>query len=85
MLAAYMEGGYDLTKSFVIGDRMTDIELARNLGAKAILIGEPDQQQKIDEAGLISHCSYIAGDWSAVYAYLLRNRRRAHIVRKTQH
>jgi imidazoleglycerol-phosphate dehydratase/histidinol-phosphatase len=83
MLTAYMEGGYDLANSFVIGDRMTDIELARNLGAKAILIGEQDQKPEIDEAGLISHCSYIAGDWSAVYAYLLRNRRRAQIVRET--
>ena len=83
MLTAYMEGAYDLANSFVIGDRMTDIELARNLGAKAILLGEQDQQPEIDEAGLISHCSYIAGDWSAIYTYLLRNRRRAQIVRET--
>jgi len=83
MLTAYLEGAYDMANSFVIGDRMTDIELARNLGAKAILIGEQDQKPEIDEAGLISHCSYIAGDWSAVYAYLLRNRRRAQIVRET--
>jgi imidazoleglycerol-phosphate dehydratase/histidinol-phosphatase len=83
MLTAYMEGGYDLANSFVIGDRMTDIELARNLGTKAILIGEQDQQPEIDKAGFVSHCSYIAGDWSAIYAYLLRNKRRAQIVRET--
>ena len=83
MLTAYMEGSYDLANSFVIGDRLTDIELARNLGAKAILIGEQDQQLEIDESGLTSHCSFIAGDWSAIFAYLLRNRRRAQIVRET--
>lgn len=36
LLTAYMQGEYDLKNSFVIGDRQTDIELARNLGAKAI-------------------------------------------------
>lgn len=83
MLTAYMEGAYDLANSFVIGDRMTDIELARNLGTKAILIGDQDQQSEIDESGLTKHCSFIAGDWSGIYAYLLRNKRRAQIVRKT--
>jgi imidazoleglycerol-phosphate dehydratase/histidinol-phosphatase len=83
MLTAYMEGAFDLANSFVIGDRLTDIELARNLGAKAILIGEQDKQQEIDEAGLTEHSSFLAGDWSAIYAYLLRNRRRAQIVRET--
>jgi len=83
MLSEYMEGTYDLANSFVIGDRLTDIELARNLGAKAILIGKQDQQLKIDEAGLSEFCSYIAGDWSDIYAYLLRNKRRTQILRET--
>ena len=36
MMKAYMRGDYDLANSYVIGDRITDIELAQNLGAKAI-------------------------------------------------
>ena len=36
MLTKYMTGEYDLENSFVIGDRLTDMELAHNLGAKGI-------------------------------------------------
>ena len=38
MLGKYLTGDYDLANSFVIGDRPTDVELARNLGSKAIYI-----------------------------------------------
>lgn len=39
MLTAYMDGSYDLSSCYVIGDRETDEQLAENLGAKAIRIG----------------------------------------------
>lgn len=42
MLGKYMTGEYDLANSYVIGDRPTDIQLARNLGAKAIYIDNPN-------------------------------------------
>lgn len=38
MLTAYENGDIDLTRSFVIGDRLTDMQLAQNLGTKGILI-----------------------------------------------
>ncbi|MCC7465927.1 MAG: bifunctional histidinol-phosphatase/imidazoleglycerol-phosphate dehydratase HisB [Saprospiraceae bacterium] len=38
MLQEYLSGEYDLVGSFVIGDRLTDMQLARNLGAKGILL-----------------------------------------------
>ena len=44
MLAGYMNGDYDLGNSWVIGDRMTDAALSANLGAKAILIGESNNE-----------------------------------------
>ncbi len=40
LLGKYIDGNYDLTNSYVLGDRLTDIELAKNLGAKGIYISE---------------------------------------------
>lgn len=40
MLGKYMDGSYDLSASFVIGDRDSDMQMAANLGAQGILIGE---------------------------------------------
>ncbi|NJM93730.1 MAG: bifunctional histidinol-phosphatase/imidazoleglycerol-phosphate dehydratase HisB, partial [Cytophagales bacterium] len=40
MLGEYLSGAYDLANSYVIGDRLTDVKLAQNLGCKAIFIGE---------------------------------------------
>src|SRR5882672_5057533 len=40
MLQSYLDGSYDLKHSFVIGDRVTDVELAKNLGTKGILIND---------------------------------------------
>jgi imidazoleglycerol-phosphate dehydratase/histidinol-phosphatase len=40
MMGKYLIGDYDLANSFVIGDRATDVELAKNMGCKAILLQE---------------------------------------------
>ena len=40
MMGKYLTGDYDLANSFVIGDRATDVELAKNMGCKAILLQE---------------------------------------------
>ena len=49
MFGAYLDGSYDLAGSFVIGDRETDVQLAANLGAKALLAG-PMSWEEIAEA-----------------------------------
>ena len=41
MLTRYLTEAYDLANSFVIGDRLTDMELAKNLGAKGIWLRSP--------------------------------------------
>lgn len=40
MFTKYLDGSYDLSGSYVIGDRDSDMELARNLGAKGLMIGQ---------------------------------------------
>jgi imidazoleglycerol-phosphate dehydratase/histidinol-phosphatase len=73
MLHKYIYGKYDLKNSFVIGDRSTDVELAKNLGTQSILIspnGCPD-------------ADYTTTKWSEIYSYLKKIPRSAHVSRKT--
>jgi len=83
MLNDYLTEGYDLAHSYVIGDRMTDIELAKNLGAKGILIGSGQLKKEIQSARLGENCVLITDNWDHVYEYLQRMQRFATIQRKT--
>lgn len=49
MLTSYFSSKHDLANSYVIGDRVTDIELAKNLGAKGILINDGSLNPKLEE------------------------------------
>ncbi len=49
MLKKYMTGEYDMEKSYVIGDRESDAELARNLGCRWFLIGKETGWDKAEE------------------------------------
>lgn len=49
MLTQYLEGDYDLTNSYVIGDRETDAQLARNLGCKALILNDELNWDKVAE------------------------------------
>ncbi len=64
---------YDLANSYVIGDRLTDVELATNLGSQAILIGaEPDHRAALTTTS-----------WEAIYQFLRYPARVAVIERNT--
>ncbi|MDP4278179.1 MAG: bifunctional histidinol-phosphatase/imidazoleglycerol-phosphate dehydratase HisB [Bacteroidota bacterium] len=86
MLKAYFSEEYDLSGSFVIGDRMTDVELAKNLGCKAILLQKPDSEitSMVKIAGLESYCAFISDSWDAICTFLVAGERRAVITRKTR-
>ncbi|PGH38202.1 MAG: bifunctional histidinol-phosphatase/imidazoleglycerol-phosphate dehydratase [Candidatus Nephrothrix sp. EaCA] len=82
MLADYMRDPFDLQNSFVIGDRQTDLMLAKNLGAKGILFkreGLPDIE--ID-AALQNACVLKTNSWEAVYKAVIP-KRTAVVRRKT--
>ncbi len=80
MLGKYITGEYDMEHSFVIGDRLTDIELAKNLGCKAIFL-----QENIDiPNGLRSSCVLQTTDWDVISEFLFAGERKAEIKRTTK-
>lgn len=86
MFTRYMDSAYDLAASFVIGDRITDIELARNLGARGILLA-PDTAEglrRVREAGLTEACALVAAGWEEIAEYLRRGERRVEVRRETR-
>lgn len=69
MMGKYLIGDYDLANSFVIGDRATDVELAKNMGCKAILLQE--NMDILKEKNLESYCVLATTDWDKVAEFLL--------------
>lgn len=84
MFTAYLKGGYDLANSYVIGDRLTDIELAKNLGSKGILLNRKEMSEELERSGLSGHCVLISNNWDDVYACLAAPSRTARITRSTK-
>ena len=82
MLTEYLNGDYDLENSFVIGDRLSDVELAGNLGCRAILFNKKEVLNNKPE--LESVCSLVATEWDTISEFLFAKERRATIRRKTR-
>lgn len=84
MFGKYLDGGYDLAGSFVIGDRLTDIELAKNLGAKGILLQPAVKgREMLSGTGLAEQCALVTDDWNRIWVFLRAGERTAHVKRKT--
>lgn len=83
MLTEYFNGEYDLANSFVIGDRLTDVEMAKNLGAKAILINNGSLSQMLVDLKLESYCTLVTTSWKDIYEAVLPARS-AQIQRTTK-
>ncbi len=80
MLGKYITGEYDMEHSFVIGDRLTDVELAKNLGCKAIFL-----QNNIDIPNeLKNSCTLQTTDWDTISEFLFAGERKAEIKRTTK-
>lgn len=87
LLTSYLEGEYDLENSFVIGDRLTDMELARNLGACGIFINDNTQlgtdEITVKKEALDEIISLETNDWEKIYEFLKLENRVGEITRNT--
>ena len=85
MLGKYLAGEYDLANSYVIGDRLTDMELAANLGAKGIWLRPSNEEA---DRLLVGNPSLspvlITDDWDKITEYLFAGERRAGVQRTTK-
>ena len=76
MVAAYLNEALDYGHSYVIGDRLTDMELARNMGIQGIYLGAGEAE------GL--PVVFKSSAWDSIADFLIRGSRRAHQIRKTE-
>ena len=74
LLTKYIEGDYDLGNSWVIGDRETDVELAKNLGTKSIRIAS----SRVD-----SQAIEIAAGWEHIFNAIALPERLVTVRRQT--
>ncbi|WP_439482220.1 bifunctional histidinol-phosphatase/imidazoleglycerol-phosphate dehydratase HisB [Cyclobacterium plantarum] len=73
LLQEYMNGDVDLENSYVIGDRNTDVQLAKNLGARAIYFGSEE----------VSGAELCVNSWDDIYSFLKLPPRMSSLDRST--
>ncbi|MBX2826856.1 MAG: bifunctional histidinol-phosphatase/imidazoleglycerol-phosphate dehydratase HisB [Flavobacteriaceae bacterium] len=87
LLTEYFSEAYDLQNSFVIGDRLTDMELAKNLGAKGIFINDKTElgtsEITVARNDLDTYIALESNDWQEMYEFLKLQNRTASIQRNT--
>jgi len=87
LLTRYFSEDYDLANSYVIGDRLTDVELAKNLGAKGIFINDQTHlgtnEVTVTENELQQYIALETNDWEAIYRFLKATERVGSIERNT--
>ena len=84
MFGKYLTAEYDMGSSYVVGDRATDVELAFNLGAKAILLQpKTEGEAMLEGKAFASACVLVTPNWCEVAEFLRRTDRVSVVERKT--
>lgn len=86
LLEHYMDGSYDLARSFVIGDRITDVALAKNLGAKALFLNQEADlgAEELESASGLKECIALeTTEWKDIYTFLRAGERVYTLERNT--
>ncbi|MFT7029278.1 MAG: imidazoleglycerol-phosphate dehydratase/histidinol-phosphatase [Marinoscillum sp.] len=74
MLTEYLNGEYDIANSYMVGDRVTDIQLAENLKCKGIHIADEGETSAV----------LTTSSWKEIYEFLVLHPRKASVTRKTK-
>ena len=83
MLTTYLEGDYDLASSYVIGDRISDMQLAKNLGAQGIWLNE-QPKEAVTANNLEGTVALITKSWETIHQHLTQRKRIGEVNRKTK-
>lgn len=87
LLGDYINGDYDLENSFVIGDRITDVQLAKNLGCKAIWLNHNDEKgaNEAEKKDLLEDVIVLdTTSWEDIYLHLATGERKSKVKRTTK-
>lgn len=84
MLTRYFDASYDMEHSFVIGDRITDVQLAKNMGCKAVFLADQELAlPELEKQRLTEVCQLITLDWNEICNFLFAKERTAKVERIT--
>jgi imidazoleglycerol-phosphate dehydratase/histidinol-phosphatase len=84
LLQEYLDGTYDMTNSFVIGDRLTDVQMAKNLGSKAIYYAPEERANDLIDSNLSSYCAMVSDNWEEIFVFLTEIEHKASVKRETK-